>query len=59
MNDILESVSHKTEEHEFYNDLPGGYQKGRTKYIIVTGTVMSGLGKGIFEIGRASCRERV
>ena len=54
MNDILESVSHKTEEHEFYNDLPGGYQKGRTKYIIVTGTVMSGLGKGIFAASLAT-----
>ncbi len=48
MNDILENVAHTTEEHEFYNDLPAGYQKGKTKYVIVAGTVMSGLGKGIF-----------
>src|SRR3989338_5961888 len=48
VNEILDEVAHKTEEHEFYNPLPEGYQKGRTKYIIVYGTVMSGLGKGIF-----------
>jgi len=48
MNDILENVSNKTEEHEFYNPIPEGYQIGKTKYIVVFGTVMSGLGKGIF-----------
>ena len=54
MNDILESVAHKTEEHEFYNDLPAGYQKGKTKYVVVAGTVMSGLGKGIFAASLAT-----
>ncbi len=48
MDEILEKVSSKTEEHEFYNPLPEGYVKGKTKYIVVYGTVMSGLGKGIF-----------
>ncbi|MAF99281.1 MAG: CTP synthetase [Nanoarchaeota archaeon] len=47
-NDILDEVAHKTEENEFYSPLPDGYQKGKTKYVIVSGTVMSGLGKGIF-----------
>jgi len=28
--------------------LPDGYKVGRTKYVVVLGTVMSGLGKGIF-----------
>ena len=28
--------------------VPEGYQKGRTRYVAVLGTVMSGLGKGIF-----------
>jgi len=32
---------------------PEGYQPGRTKYAIVVGTVMSGLGKGIFAGGLA------
>lgn len=54
MNEILESVAHKTEEHEFYNDLPAGYQKGKTKYVVVAGTVMSGLGKGIFAASLAT-----
>ncbi len=37
--------SHST---EFYSPIPSGYVKGRHKYVIVLGTVMSGLGKGIF-----------
>ncbi len=48
VNFILEEVSHKTEEHEFFCPIPKGYEVGRTKYVIVYGTVMSGLGKGIF-----------
>ena len=28
--------------------MPEGYQRGRTRYVVVMGTVMSGLGKGIF-----------
>lgn len=27
---------------------PDGYEAGRTKYVVVVGTVMSGLGKGVF-----------
>ncbi len=48
MNEILEGASKRTEEHEFFESIPKGYVKGKTKYVIVTGTVMSGLGKGIF-----------
>ncbi len=48
MNEVLENVSQKTEENEYYNQIPEGYVKGKTKYVVVTGTVMSGLGKGIF-----------
>lgn len=33
---------------ETYSPVPEGYDAGRTKYVIVLGTVMSGLGKGIF-----------
>ena len=33
---------------EFYSPMPPGYQKGRHSYVVVLGTVMSGLGKGIF-----------
>ena len=38
-----------TQDHsEFLSAVPDGYQKGRTRYVAVLGTVMSGLGKGIF-----------
>ncbi|MFG0328376.1 MAG: CTP synthase [Phycisphaerales bacterium] len=33
---------------EFYSPIPDGYQRGRHRYVAVFGTVMSGLGKGIF-----------
>ena len=33
---------------EFFNPIPVGYKKGKTKYIVVTGSVMSGVGKGTF-----------
>ncbi len=48
MSEILRKLSDKTIDHEFYSPYPEGYIKGKTKYIIVMGTVMSGLGKGIF-----------
>lgn len=32
---------------EFYTCAPDGYEPGKIKYIVVVGTVMSGLGKGI------------
>ncbi|MBI1373452.1 MAG: CTP synthase (glutamine hydrolyzing) [Phycisphaera sp.] len=46
--DILASAGHKTTETEFYSPIPEGYQRGRHKFVVVMGTVMSGLGKGIF-----------
>ena len=45
---ILNSIRDQSGETEFYLPLPAGYQLGRTKFVIVFGTVMSGLGKGIF-----------
>ena len=33
---------------EFFSPVPEGYQHGKTKFVVVLGTVMSGLGKGIF-----------
>src|SRR6195952_4677578 len=46
--ELLAKIGQTTEESEFYNPLPPGYRKGHHKYVIVVGTVMSGLGKGIF-----------
>jgi CTP synthase len=46
--EMLDSVSKKTEGHEFYNNLPKGYVPGKTKYVVITGSVISGVGKGTF-----------
>jgi len=46
--DLLRSVKDRTDETEFYTPLPDGYQLGKVKYVVIMGTVMSGLGKGIF-----------
>ena len=47
-NDLLASVSDVSTESEFFSPTPAGYKKGKTRYCFVMGTVMSGLGKGIF-----------
>src|SRR5215218_3459883 len=46
--EILAKIGQTTEETEFYTPMPPGYRKGHHRYVIVVGTVMSGLGKGIF-----------
>jgi len=46
--DLLASVSDTSTESEFFSPIPAGYKKGKTRYCFVLGTVMSGLGKGIF-----------
>ena len=46
--DLLASVSDISTESEFFSPIPPGYKKGKTRYCFVLGTVMSGLGKGIF-----------
>ncbi|MCC7387795.1 MAG: CTP synthase [Phycisphaerales bacterium] len=46
--ELLASLGESSTPTEFYSPLPEGYRKGRHKYVIVLGTVMSGLGKGIF-----------
>jgi CTP synthase len=46
--DLLASVSDVSTESEFFSPVPAGYKKGKTRYVFVMGTVMSGLGKGIF-----------
>ncbi|HCO92533.1 MAG TPA: CTP synthetase [Phycisphaerales bacterium] len=46
--DLLASVSDVSTESEFFSPVPKGYKKGKCRYVFVVGTVMSGLGKGIF-----------
>lgn len=45
---LLSTLSHVSDDTEFYTPMPPGYKPGKTKYVGVFGTVMSGLGKGIF-----------
>src|SRR6476619_3056816 len=46
--DLLARVGQSKDETEFYTPMPPGYRPGHHKYVIVVGTVISGLGKGIF-----------
>ncbi|MDX9912930.1 MAG: CTP synthase [Phycisphaerales bacterium] len=45
---LLASLATSSTYTEFYSPIPDGYRRGHHKYVIVLGTVMSGLGKGIF-----------
>jgi CTP synthase len=47
-HEMLKAVSKKSDDSEFFSSSPKGYQKGKTKYVIITGTVISGVGKGTF-----------
>jgi CTP synthase len=53
--EMLSKIAGISEETEFYTPMPAGYKPGQTKYVIVFGTVMSGLGKGIFSSSLARC----
>ena len=54
-DDLLAQIGRQQEETEFYTPMPQGYRQGHHKYVIVVGTVMSGLGKGIFPRRWPSC----
>ena len=45
---FLHQFGRSEETTEFHSPVPDGYRRGRHKYVAVLGTVMSGLGKGIF-----------
>ena len=45
---FLHQFGRSEEASEFFSPMPEGYQRGRHKYVVVFGTVISGLGKGIF-----------
>src|SRR5262245_42885941 len=46
--DLLAKIGQSGDDTEFYTPMPPGYRKGHHKFVVVVGTVMSGLGKGIF-----------
>src|SRR5215470_11230675 len=52
---LLNKIRENSVDTEFYLPLPAGYTLGSTKYVVVFGTVMSGLGKGIFSSSLAKC----
>jgi CTP synthase len=47
-SDLLAKVGQTQDDTEFYTPMPPGYRRGFHRYVVVVGTVMSGLGKGIF-----------
>jgi CTP synthase len=52
---LFDSIRDQSGDTEFYIPMPAGYQPGQTKFVVVFGTVMSGLGKGIFSSSLAKC----
>jgi CTP synthase len=52
---LFDSVRDQSGDTEFYLPLPAGYTPGSTRFVVVFGTVMSGLGKGIFSSSLARC----
>ena len=48
VSSLLADAGQSSHESEFFSPIPKGYIPGRYKYVVVLGTVMSGLGKGIF-----------
>ena len=52
---LLKSIRDNSGEVEFHMPMPGGYKPGQCKFVVVLGTVMSGLGKGIFSSSLAKC----
>ena len=52
-DNFLSQFGRSTDQTEFFSPVPEGYVPGRTKFVAVFGTVMSGLGKGIFSASLA------
>ncbi len=45
---LLAAAGKNTSYSEYYSPIPDGYRRGYHKFVFVVGTVMPGLGKGIF-----------
>src|SRR3989338_6192212 len=48
MAEMLQGFAGTSDDQEFYLLSPPGYKIGATKYVVVLGSVISGVGKGIF-----------
>lgn len=46
--EALRKSATQTDDDEFFYDNVQGYIKGKTKFVFIVGTVISGLGKGVF-----------
>ena len=46
--EMLAKTAAQSQDSEFFSNVPEGYQRGRHKFVAIFGTVISGLGKGIF-----------
>lgn len=44
-NTVFEEIS-KNSSQELFSPIPKGYKPGKTKFVVITGSVMSGIGKG-------------
>lgn len=44
---LFKTISETSADHEYFIPVPENYKTGNSKFIIIVGTVMSGLGKGI------------
>ena len=55
--DALLALSGRSDPGEEHSIQPAGYRSGQTRFIIVTGSVISGLGKGVFSAGLAALLE--
>ena len=53
----LSELSDRSDPGEEYSIVPDNYEPGQTRFIIVTGRVISGLGKGVFSAGLATLLE--
>ena len=45
--DLLASVGNVSTDSEFFSPIPKGYKKGKHRYVVVCGTVMSGSRQGV------------
>ena len=52
---LFEAIRDQSGDTEFYVPMPAGYKPGQTRFVVVFGTVMSGLGKVIFSSSLAKC----
>ena len=56
--ELLALIGRSRKKPNSTRPMPEGYRRGHHKYVVVVGTVMSGLGKGIFSSSLAKLLAR-